>query len=66
MSGQAGSNEARQKSALEEYEQSGGGRPPFVLTYAEVKLLGIAGVSAMSVVCAGHLIYLPGWLFLGR
>ncbi|KAJ8593050.1 MFS general substrate transporter [Rhizopogon salebrosus TDB-379] len=31
-------------SALEEYERSGSGKPPFVLTYPEVKLLGIAGV----------------------
>ncbi|KAG2114372.1 major facilitator superfamily domain-containing protein [Suillus discolor] len=44
MSGQAGSNDTRQRAALEEYEQSGEGRPPFILTYAEVKLLGIAGV----------------------
>ncbi|OJA21437.1 hypothetical protein AZE42_08128 [Rhizopogon vesiculosus] len=44
MSGKAGSNETRQKSALEEFEQSGEGRPPFILTYTEVKLLGIAGV----------------------
>ncbi|KAH7907097.1 major facilitator superfamily domain-containing protein [Hygrophoropsis aurantiaca] len=32
------------RSGLEEYERSGEGRPPFVLTYAEIKLLGIAGV----------------------
>lgn len=45
MSGQAaGSNDTHQRAALEEYEQSGEGRPPFILTYAEVKLLGIAGV----------------------
>lgn len=44
MSGQAGSKETRQRTALEEYEQSGEGRPPFILTYTEVKLLGIAGV----------------------
>jgi PHS family inorganic phosphate transporter-like MFS transporter len=31
-------------SKLEEYERSGEGRPPYVLTYPEVKLLGIAGV----------------------
>lgn len=30
------------RSALEEYERDG--RPPFILTYTEVKLLGIAGV----------------------
>ncbi|KAG2139628.1 major facilitator superfamily domain-containing protein [Suillus bovinus] len=44
MSGQAGGNETRQRTALEEFEQSDKGRPPFILTYAEVKLLGIAGV----------------------
>lgn len=31
-------------SNLEELESSADDRPPFVLTYAEVKLLGIAGV----------------------
>jgi PHS family inorganic phosphate transporter-like MFS transporter len=50
MSGPAGGKETRQRTALEEYEQSGEGRPPFILTYTEVKLLGIAGVSAMSIV----------------
>ena len=45
--------ENHRKSALEEYEQSGdGNRPPFILTYTEVKLLGIAGVSATSAVPA--------------
>jgi PHS family inorganic phosphate transporter-like MFS transporter len=44
MSGPAGGKETRQRTALEEYEQSGEGRPPFILTYTEVKLLGIAGV----------------------
>ncbi|KAG2047945.1 MFS general substrate transporter [Suillus hirtellus] len=45
MSSQAsGSNDTRQRAALEEYEQSGEDRPSFILTYAEVKLLGIAGV----------------------
>ncbi|THH17380.1 hypothetical protein EW146_g3417 [Bondarzewia mesenterica] len=34
----------RFKSTLEDYERSGDNRPPFILTYAEVKLLGIAGV----------------------
>ncbi|KAJ6541459.1 major facilitator superfamily domain-containing protein [Mycena capillaripes] len=29
---------------LEEFEQEGDGRPAFLLTYAEIKLLGIAGV----------------------
>jgi hypothetical protein len=29
---------------LEQYELEGDGRPPFILTYTEVKLLGIAGV----------------------
>ncbi len=32
-------------SNLEEYEESSG-RLPFILTYTEVKLLGIAGVSS--------------------
>lgn len=48
MSDQPGGKEARKRTALEEYEQSGEGRPPFILTYTEMKLLGIAGVSAMS------------------
>ncbi|THH21419.1 hypothetical protein EW146_g159 [Bondarzewia mesenterica] len=34
----------RFKSTLEEYERSGDDKPPFILTYAEMKLLGIAGV----------------------
>lgn len=34
-------------SNLEEYEESTG-RLPFILTYTEVKLLGIAGVSRLS------------------
>lgn len=69
MSGQPGlgSEDTRQKSALEEYEQSGEGRPPFILTYTEVKLLGIAGVRAvLRPSCLRLLlIYLSGWLFLG-
>ncbi|KAJ6617383.1 major facilitator superfamily domain-containing protein [Mycena sp. CBHHK59/15] len=32
------------RSGLEEYEREGDGKPPFILTYTEVKLLGIAGV----------------------
>lgn len=44
MSDQPGATEARKRTALEEYEQSGEGRPPFILTYTEIKLLGIAGV----------------------
>jgi MFS transporter, PHS family, inorganic phosphate transporter len=32
------------RSRLEEYERSAEGRPPFVLTRTEIKLLGIAGV----------------------
>ena len=35
------------RSALEEYERDG--RPPFILTYTEVKLLGIAGVSIVEI-----------------
>lgn len=34
-----------QELSLGEYELSGGRRAPFILTWAEVKLLGIAGVS---------------------
>lgn len=33
------------KSSLELYEQDAGNKPPFFLTRAEIKLLGIAGVS---------------------
>ncbi|KAL0960810.1 hypothetical protein HGRIS_005826 [Hohenbuehelia grisea] len=36
--------QARHKSNLEEYERSGDDRPPFILSMAEVKLLGIAGI----------------------
>ncbi|KAJ7234736.1 major facilitator superfamily domain-containing protein [Mycena rebaudengoi] len=32
------------RTPLEEYERGGDDRPPFILTYTEVKLLGIAGV----------------------
>ena len=32
------------KSNLEEFEREGEARPPFILSYREVKLLGIAGV----------------------
>ncbi|KAI0345474.1 MFS general substrate transporter [Trametopsis cervina] len=39
-----GSNGGTYKAALEDYEISGDGRAPFILSYAEVKLLGIAGV----------------------
>ena len=35
-------------SRLEEFEQASDNRPPFILTYTEVKLLGIAGVSGLS------------------
>lgn len=35
---------ARHHSELEEYERQNR-RPPFILTYTEIKLLGIAGVS---------------------
>jgi hypothetical protein len=52
MSGRVESKEIHEKSALEDFEQSGEGRPAFILTYTEVKLLGIAGVSAVSVVPA--------------
>lgn len=39
------------RSALEEYERDG--RPPFILTYTEVKLLGIAGVSTVGILELG-------------
>ncbi|KAI0060474.1 MFS general substrate transporter [Artomyces pyxidatus] len=32
------------RSPLEEFEDEGAGRPPYILTYTEMKLLGIAGV----------------------
>ncbi|KAG8941961.1 hypothetical protein FRC04_003920 [Tulasnella sp. 424] len=37
-------NEATRKAKLEEVEQDDSHRPPFILSYPEVKLLGIAGV----------------------
>ena len=39
---------SRYKSNLEEYEMDNDGKPPFILTYPEVKLLGIAGVRAFN------------------
>ena len=36
--------EPRYRSNLEEFEREGEARPPFILSYREVKLLGIAGV----------------------
>ena len=36
---------APEHSQLEEIERPSDNRPPYILTYAEVKLLGIAGVS---------------------
>ena len=38
---------SRYRSNLEEYEMEGDGRPPFVLTVPEIKLLGIAGVRSV-------------------
>jgi hypothetical protein len=35
-------------SRLEEFERTSDNRPPFILTYTELKLLGIAGVSSSS------------------
>lgn len=32
------------RAGLEEFERSGEGRPPWILTHTELKLLGIAGV----------------------
>jgi hypothetical protein len=51
-------------SALEEYERSGSGKPPFVLTYPEVKLLGIAGVCLHDLVnmYSSDLFILKGWV----
>ncbi|KAJ7894035.1 inorganic phosphate transporter [Mycena leptocephala] len=37
------------QAGLEEFEQEGDTRPPYFLTYTEVKLLGIAGVSVFYV-----------------
>ena len=45
--------EPRYRSNLEEFERDTSTRPPWVLTFTEVKLLGIAGVSVdpILVVC---------------
>lgn len=44
--------DAAAKSRLEEFEREDNARrPAFVLTYTEVKLLGIAGVSSMDLLC---------------
>ncbi len=40
--------DGRYRSNLEEYELEGDGRPPFILTVPEMKLLGIAGVRQTS------------------
>jgi hypothetical protein len=42
------------ESKLEEVELEGDGRPPFVLTMTEWKLLGIAGVRHLSQPITGH------------
>lgn len=59
---------ASNRSKLEEFERDDDGRPPFILTWTEVKLLGIAGVSISFDRCKMqnpyHLIYLIGRLFL--
>lgn len=47
---------AHHRSQLEEYERSGEGRPPYILTYTEVKLLGIAGVSFYQLMLLAPLI----------
>lgn len=39
---------ARVKSGLEEYEREDDGRPNFILSYREIKLLGITGVCVPS------------------
>jgi hypothetical protein len=39
--------EQKHVSKLEDYEAAGDGRLPFVLSLAELKLLGIAGVSTL-------------------
>jgi PHS family inorganic phosphate transporter-like MFS transporter len=41
---------------LDEFEQEGDGRPAFLLTYAEIKLLGIAGVSFLHLKFSLHLL----------
>lgn len=41
---EAEKQDGRYKSSLEEYELAGEDRQPFILTVAEMKLLGIAGV----------------------
>jgi hypothetical protein len=54
------------RSRLEEFDEEDDGRLPFYLTYTEVKLLGIAGVS--SVIQSGKMILfndnilVPGWI----
>lgn len=43
-------NPAKRDQSLKDYELSGGKkRPPFILTWQEVKLLGIAGVSTQFI-----------------
>lgn len=57
------------KSNLEDFEREGDVRYPFLLSYREVKLLGIAGVrpSAICHTTTSHLFVSPriGWLLLG-
>ncbi|KIJ08002.1 hypothetical protein PAXINDRAFT_158250 [Paxillus involutus ATCC 200175] len=42
--GETGTSSAPLRSGLQAYERNVGDRPPFILTYSEIKLLGIAGV----------------------
>ncbi|KAF7333079.1 MFS inorganic phosphate transporter [Mycena venus] len=48
--------QAQPRAGLEEFEQEGDGRPAFLLTYAEIKLLGIAGVSFLHLKFSLHLL----------
>jgi hypothetical protein len=52
------------KAALEEVEEEGSTRPPWMLTFTEVKLLGIAGVRDFVAECKPRIDseHLPGWL----
>jgi len=54
---------APHKASLEEFERSSDRRPAFILTWTEVKLLGIAGVRSVCILSYVTLMRFLGWIF---
>jgi hypothetical protein len=65
MSSVEDTTKALASARLEEVERTDDTRPPYFLTYTEVKLLGIAGVNYIYYHCNQKLIALTGWVLLG-